>query len=115
MSVVKNFSCDVNEHLNVTDTVTSDGTPTGTPVNITGQSLVVNVHRNLGDGLPLLTYSTALGTVTIPTGTDGKFLWTMPNADILTLGVGTAFYVAYRVDPGFEVCYTKGKFSVRPV
>src|SRR4051812_21999126 len=115
MTVKSSLSCYVNETYEITDVVTSDGTATGTPTNITGWALQCVIHRRAGDGVPLKTYTTGGHGITIPTGTDGKNVTLIPVADIATLGVGRfAVYIA-RTDAGLEKNLSEIALFIQPV
>ncbi len=115
MPVTTELECRLVERLQVTDIVTVDGTKRGAPVNISGWGLKAVIHKvgNYTDP-PLLTYSTAGGAITIPTGTDGILIFTVPLADVQTLGVGDFEWYVSRVDPGSEADLTTGAFSILP-
>lgn len=110
MPIEQNLECDINETLQITDLVTVDGTRYSTPVNITGWTLQTVIHKLLGDGIPIKTY-----TPNIPVGTDGKAITTIPNSDILLLGVGDFRWYTARTDSGAEANLTKGTFTIKPI
>jgi hypothetical protein len=115
MGVTQNLSCDLNERLLVTDTITEDGTARGTPVDISGWGLEAVIHKAPGDGVALKRYLSSLGDITIPVGTDGKLRFLISNADVVALGAGDFVYYIGRTDSSSQANLTRGKFTIRAV
>ena len=119
MSRVEPLIVDALQDLIIKDTLYPNGTPdwqidTGmaTPLNITGQTYEFVVHESIGDGLYLRRYDTLTGGCTIPVGTDGMLITTIPLADLQALGPGDFVYYVRRIDAGTNAVMTKGDFSI---
>src|ERR1700722_14189854 len=106
MAVTAPLSCYLIETLIITDIVTLNGTPSGKAVNLTGRTVQCVIHKNLGDGLVLFSYTATINAL-------GQAVVTVPNADIRTLGVGSFWY--YIWDTGSLANYTSGNFTIKPV
>src|SRR5579872_532949 len=114
MAVSIDMACDYNEAAVLTDIITQDGTPTGTPVDITGWGLLMVIHKTLGDNTPLKSYTIGSG-ITVTNAAGGTFTITIPVADVQAIGAGDWQYYIQRTDPGFETDLTKGVFTIRAV
>jgi hypothetical protein len=94
-----NFTMTQGCQYNLDLTVTSDGT---TPVNITGYSVRFQM-RSSAAGLPLVSYSTANGSITI-TGSTGQIFITIQESDtspLLINGLAKEFlYAVTTTTPG---------------
>ena len=120
MSRAIDIEVDALQDLVLVDTLYPDGTPddaidlgTAVPDNITGRSYEVVIHESIGDGLMLKQYTTAPGGgCTIPVGTDGVLLTTIPEPDLALLGPGDFVYYIRRTDLGAMSVVTKGDFSI---
>ena len=114
MALEQSFSCRLNETCQVTLLVTSDGTVTGTPTDITGWAMELVLHPLLNDGVVTKRYTTG-GGITIVDGPGGRARCLIPLADVQTLGVGDWRYFWRRTDPGSEADPTVGVFTILPV
>jgi len=115
MPTENNIGCDVVEDYGPKFVVTLDGTKYTAPQDITGWDISFVIHEEQDDGLTLKTYTVAGGGIVIPVGTDGLFQTLIPNADIVSLGVGRFKYYAYRTTVGKRADLSRGDFEIRAV
>ena len=115
MPVITELEFDINERAEITDKITVDGTKRGAAIDISNWSLKAVIHA-VGAAItdpPLLVYTTAANQITIPVGSDGVLVFTIPLADVQSIGVGDFQYYISRVDPGSEANLTKGPFTIK--
>src|SRR5262245_49308130 len=110
MGVRSSFDCFDGEDLVITDTITVDGTASGTPVNITGWSINLVISALRG-GAALKTYA-----ATLVTPASGILSATVPSADTAAagaIGLGDHWYRFERVNSGSDSVLTYGVFSIK--
>ncbi len=104
MPVFKNLGPFVTgEDLSIVDTVTVDGTATGTPVNVTGWNGTLTLWTRKEDAAAI--FSTAF---TVGFGTDGKLTATLPNATSSTLADRAYWFAFRRTDSGQNAVVSEG-------
>ncbi len=94
------------EDISVVDTVTIDGTATGTPVNVSGWNGTLTLWTRKEDAAAI--YSTAF---TVGAGTDGKLTATILNATTVTLLDRAYWYSFRRTDSGLNAVVTEGTIT----
>ena len=104
------LGCDENESYYPSIIQTSDGTRRGTPTDVTGWTVILVIHADLGDQTPLKSYA---GSILL--GIDGLISFAIPNADIAPgtgLGPGDYYYFIARTDVGSEMDLARGVFII---
>lgn len=114
MPMITDLEFDENEKATIRDIQTSDGTAAGTPTDISGWSLLFVVHSKLGDLAPVKSYMVGSG-ISIPTGTDGLSITSIPQPDIAAIGPGRHYYYLQRTDAGHEIDLSRGVFRINKV
>lgn len=110
MTIEVNFSSYQGEDLSLPVTIYDEDDVT--PLNITGQSIEFVAH-SMYSTAPLVTESTALGTITFVNALLGQINVSVPNTDIVAAGMTPADYMFYikRTDVGGQAVYTIGIWS----
>jgi hypothetical protein len=124
---------DIHDSIVLTGQVYQPGSPPGLGVaqNITNWSLTFDIHPIDNPNNILKSYFTTTSGgvttssgITIPIGTDGRYIVTIPNSDVVALGNKTTAplglggrvrllgYVAYRTDVGSEAGLSRGPLSI---
>jgi len=84
----------------------------GDPIDITGNDITMEL-RNCPDGAVILEISTDNGTITIPTGTDGKAEIDVPATTTDDIEENVYDYDMFRLSAGIWKRELRGKIRVR--
>ncbi len=93
------------EDMTIVDTVTVDGTATGTPVDVTGWAGIFTLWTRKEDAAA--TYSVALSTG----GANGQLTALIPNATSSTLSDRAYWFQFTRTDTGFNATLSEGTIT----
>ncbi len=94
------------EDISIVDTVTSDGTTTGTAVDVSSWTGVFELWARLEDAAAAFSVAFSVGI-----GTDGKLTAVIPNATTVTLLPRAYWFKFRRTDSGFNATVTEGTIT----
>ena len=106
MAVFKNIGPLVaGEDVSVVDTVTVDGTATGTPVNVAGWTGTFTLWNRKEDAAAIYSVAFSAG------GVNGKLTASIPNATSSTLSDRAYWYKFTKTDSGANATVTEGTIT----